>query len=710
MSAPVTLLVEIGCEEIPARMLPGAGRDLADLVTTILDKAGLAHGPAQPFWPPRRLAVRVPGTAPRAAERRELLLGPPAAAAWDAAGAPGKALVGFATKQGIPVERFTKHETPKGVYAAADVVRGGESVGDVLAAALPGAVAKMSFPKTMRWGGGEHTFVRPVHWVVALAGSEVLPLTLFGVAAGRATRGHRTLGPGPFEVPDADAWEGVLDKAGVVADPETRRARLDAALRDAAAAHGGRCVEDPELLQEVADMVEYPGALCGTFQERYVREVPAEILETCLRHHQKAFLVVGEKGPLPVFAVSVNVPADPEGHVRRGHEWVAESRLADALLFWNLDRKERLEARIPALEGVVFQKELGTYGAKSRRVTRFAGDCAAALALSSAERADLLRAAELARCDLVSGLVGEFPELQGIAGGLLARADGEPAGAADAVYDVYRPSGADDGLPKTFVGRLLGLLDRLDTLAGGFAVGLAPSGSRDPFALRRAGIGVVRLAAAEPRLALVPAVWGAMSLFDGKDGPDLLAKGDETRKALLDFLFERFAALAEKDGARYDEVASVRPVALETGFRAADLLERLAALREFRTSDDFLALAAASKRVGNILDQAETRGEPTRPDQEAGALALPAELALAEAVKGTAGTTEALLAARDYRGALAAIAALRGPVDRFFDDVLVMDPDARVRHARLGLLAGIRRLARAVVDISLIVVEGAEKN
>ncbi len=677
----------------------------------ILDRAGLAHGPARLFWTPRRLAVQVPATDLRTAEREETLLGPPAAAAWDAEGQPQKALAGFAAKQGLDPAAFTRQETPRGVYAAAAVRRGGEPVGAVLARDLPGAVAAMSFPKTMRWGGGEFRFVRPVHWVVALADGEVLPLELFGVKAGRATRGHRTLGHGPHDVPTAEAWEGVLEKAGVVADPTRRRDRLADSLREHAANEGGRPVDDPELLQESADIVEYPGALCGAFGESFVRDVPKEVLETCLRHHQKAFLVIdGNAGALPRFAVAVNVPRDPEGHVKRGHEWVVSGRLADAVYFWENDRKQRLDARLPALEGVVFQKELGTYADKTRRLARLAEAARGAIGLSAAETTELVRAATLARGDLVSGLVGEFPELQGVAGGLLARADGEPEGVAAAVYDLYRPAGVDDALPATRTGRLLGILDRLDTLAGGFAVGLAPSGSRDPFALRRAAQALVRLAAAEPAIDLRPGIMGALAIYDGTagGGPDLRAKSAETTAALTEFLLERWGYLMEREGARYDEVNAVRAlVAGGLGFRPGDLAERVAALRAFRGSADFTALAAAGKRCGNILAQARERGDDVRPGENADALALPAETGLAAAVAAAETSVATLVEGKQYRDALGTIAALRPAVDRFFEDVLVMDKDDRVRRGRLGLLARVRTLARAVVDMAEIVVEGS---
>lgn len=709
-----TLLVEIGCEEIPARMLPEAAAELERGLIQILDKAGLGHGAPRRFWTPRRLAVLVPETDSATAAKEDLLIGPPAAAAWDNTGAPGKALIGFAKKQGLEPSAFFRHETDKGVYAAARVARGGESIGAVLAAALPAAVASIPFPKMMRWAEGEHRFVRPVHWIVTLSGEELLPLAIFGVEAGRETAGHRTLGPGKQVVPSADQWEAVLEKAGVIVDPARRRIALATALAAEAEKAGGLLLPDPELLEQIADIVEYPGAVTGSFPARFVEELPWEVLKVCLRHHQLAFCIRGgDQKLLPHFAVAVNRPDDPEGHVRRGHEWAVVARLEDALFFWNEDRKAPLADRGPALDGVVFQKDLGTYAAKTGRVAELVAALGQRLGRPADSIPALGRAAELARCDLVTGLVGEFPELQGVAGGLLAFADGEPEAVAAAVYDLYRPAGGDDSLPASPEGKLLGLADRLDTLAGGFLAGLEPSGSKDPFALRRAGNALIRLAVADPLVDLRSALDLALARFPAAGtgpGPDLGSRAGESRSKLIDFLFERFAVLAEREGARYDEIAAVRAGVTAGGpFRPADLLARLAALRGFRESSDFLALVLASKRVGNILSQAEGRGERPEPGEGAAALALPAELELARAVGDAENTIARQREAGAYQAALATIAGLRPVVDRFFDDVLVMDPDAAVRRARLGLLARVRQLAGAVVEISEIVVLGSER-
>ncbi|MBP7146828.1 MAG: glycine--tRNA ligase subunit beta [Acidobacteria bacterium] len=706
MSSRVDLLVELGCEEIPARMLAGAAADLARIVVEALDRASLAHGAAREFWTPRRLAVLVAQCAATTPEREELLLGPPASAAWDAGGLPTRAAEGFARKHGRSGADLERVPGERGEYAALRVRRGGQPLGAIVAADLPAAIARMTSPKTMRWGDGEQRFVRPVHWVVALAGAEVVPLVVFGVPADRRTAGHRALAPGLHDVASAGEWEAVLEGAGVVADPARRRATLREALARASAEFGASLVDDEELLDESVGIVEFPGVQRGSFDERFVRELPAEVLRTCLKHHQKAFSLARDGAAAPGFAVAVNRPDDPEGHVRRGHEWVVSGRLEDALFFWSEDRKRPLAARLPQLAGVVFQKELGTYAAKTVRVTALARELAVRAGLDGQQQAWAERAALLARCDLVTGLVGEFPELQGVAGGLFARADGEDAPVCRAVYQLYVPASADGPLPDGDLARLLGLADRIDTLAGCFAVGVVPSGSRDPFSLRRAGTVAVRLARHLPWLDLAWLARRALEGYAGGDaGADLRARAGEAVPALLEFLFERFAAVAGRwiPGARYDEIAAVRAFA-SGSFVVADLYARVEALARFRASEDFYALAAASKRIRNILAQAAERGEAVAPG--AAQESAPREAEERELAAAVAGTDLAAFAS--YEEKLAALARLRPAVDRFFDRVLVMDPDTALRRARLGLLARLSELTRGVVDMSEIVVEGAK--
>ncbi len=700
-----TLLIEIGCEEIPARMLPQAARDVVAVVIELLDRAGLAHGEAQPLWTPRRLSMLIPEVEGATAARAEQVLGPPASAAFGTDGRPTKAVEGWAKKQGIELSQVMRVATEKGDYAGAQITRESRTVGEVLGSGFERGVASISFPKTMRWTRGEYLFVRPVHWLVALWGSQLLPLSLFGVQAGRQTRGHRGLDPGPHELATASAYLPTLEAARVIADPRRRKQSLREALESAARREAGTLVDDHELLDESCDIVEWPGALCGGFDAHYVTEVPSEVLSTCLRHHQKAFSLADPAGKLlPRFAVAINQLGDPEGHVRRGHEWVVSGRLADALFFWGEDRKQPLATREPRLEGIVFHRDLGTFAQKSRRVQRLAKQLVA-------ERGDVTlieRSAQLSRCDLVTGLVGEFPEIQGVVGGLLARADGEPKEVSDAIAALYLPSGPEDALPPTGAGRLLGIADRLDTLVGGFGVGLQPTGSKDPFGLRRAGTGLIRLALEEHRLDLMPWAAAALQGYDGSDGPDLRRKADELLPALTAFLFERFENVAGRvvDGVRYDELSAVKPFAQQQ-FNVSDLAKRLLAMSRFRVSADFLALAAAAKRVRNILEQARERGELLDGSgSNPAALQAGEERDLHAALAACQRQTATARQAGQYEEALSAIAALRPAVDRFFDKILVMDPDQEKRRARLAMLSALDTQARSVVDISQIVVEG----
>jgi glycyl-tRNA synthetase beta chain len=702
----VELLIEIGCEEIPARMLPGAARDLSRVVAGLLDQGGLGHGEPAAYWTPRRLAVHVPGTRARTEAAEETVIGPPANVAWDEQDRPTRAAEGFARKQGVAAEALTRVQTERGVYAGVVIEREPVDVGEVLASEFERAVSRISFPKTMSWGEGRHTFVRPVHWLVALADDRVLPLTLFGVRAGRLSRGHRVLAPEPIEIGRAAGWADALQAGHVQVDPHARRAALRRALAERARELGGDLVEDEELLAEVADMVEVPAALGGAFDRRFVDELPPEVLGTCLKHHQKAFSIRSDEGREPAFAVAVNMPDDPEGHIRRGHEWVVSGRLEDALFFWKEDLRRPLEERGAELEGVVFHDRLGTYADKTRRVVGLCGWIEERAELDGREVAALVRAAELARCDLVTGSVGEFPELQGVLGGLLAAEEGEPAAVVEAISGLYRPAGAEDSLPDGRVARLLGLADRLDTVVGGFAAGLIPSGSKDPFALRRAGTGLIRLAAAVEGLDLREAVDEAVAALGRTAGTEVVDRAREARGPILDFLLDRFATLAEREGARYDEINAVRAVA-DRRFDPADLFRRVKALAAFRESDDFLALAVASKRVRNILAQAVERGDAVEPGQHDAQLGEPEALALRDEVARVEGELADLGDPPDYRAALARLAATRRVVDRFFDEVLVMDPDAGRRAARLGLLARLNQLAQDVVDLSQIVVEGA---
>ena len=675
------LLIEIGCEEIPARMIGGAARDLAAIVAGLLDRAGLPHGALSGRGGPRRLSVTVESVALRQEDREETVLGPAASVAFDKDGKPTPAAIGFARKQGLDPSELERLDNEKGSYAGFTRRVTGKSLGDVLSASLPPAVAGMSFPKTMRWGTGEHRWVRPVHSLVVLHGTEVLPVEVLGARAGRASQGHRFLAPGPVSLARADDYAEALSAAKVVVDAARRREVLDRALHRAAEGAGGALVEDAGLLDEVADLVEWPGVVTGRFDPSFL-DLPREILVTTLRHHQKSFSVQGASGLLPAFLSVADTDRDPGGHVRRGNEWVVVGRLTDARFFWEEDRKRPLADRADDLARVVFHKKLGSYAEKVGRVAALA-EAIATRAGTDAPRA--ARAASLSKCDLVTGLVGEFPELQGVVGGLLLRAEGDDGRVAAAVAEHYRPASADDAIPGSDEGAVVAVADRLDTIRGLLEAGEAPTGSRDPFGLRRAASGIFRILAERP----LPLTLRDLGELSGGSAPTAT------------FLQERLNRWLEDRGYAPNEIWAVRrqnvsPTDFE-GWTLAEILTRLAVVATVRGRDDFAKLVELTKRVDNILGkQPAIDGTHTREFHETAASAL----ALAE--KHEVLRPKVLEASRtsNFRQVVDLLSELIPSVAKFFDDVLVLDPnDPGATRARCDLLARVRTTVTRDFDI-----------
>lgn len=691
MSAP--LLLEIGCEEIPARMIADAAAEIARRVAGILDGAGIPHGLVTGWGGTRRLAVLAGDVGEREPDRTERVLGPAARAAFGADGAPTPAALGFARKQGVDPSALRRVATDKGEYVAIDRRAAGRSLEEVLADALPAAVASMSFPKTMRWGDGRHRWVRPVHWIVALHGSDTIRLEIFGVGSGSASRGHRFLAPGPVEVGDAARYSAVLERARVVVDPGDRRRLLSRRLAEAAAAAGGQLLDDALLLEEVVDLVEWPGVVVGGFDPGYL-DLPREILVTTLRHHQKSFSVQVSGRLLPLFLSVSNTDRDPAGHIRRGNEWVVGGRLEDARFFWTEDRKAPLETRLPALSGVVFHKKAGTYGDKSQRLAAMARTLASRLGFDDDLTAICARAAALAKADLVTGLVGEFPELQGIVGGLLLRGENADERLAQAVYEHYRPAAADDPTPSTVAGRIVALADKLDSVASLVGAGEKPTGSRDPFGLRRAANGLFRI--------VLESDW-ALSIRDLTAIATSGAGAHGAEGAVTSFLESRIQEFLRDRGASANEVRAVFLAGegrAAAGWAIPEIASRLAALRTVRDRDDFRQLVDLVRRVDNIHGKAAAvvaapaDGDPAWREEAPAAVELDA--LLRECAPWMARCAEE----RRFEDAVETLARFLRPVERFFDQVLVIDPGKpSAMRSRLDLLARTRSLLTLHFDI-----------
>jgi glycyl-tRNA synthetase beta chain len=665
-------------------MIPTAAADLGRRVTEILDRASLGHGAVSAWGGARRLAVRVESVVARQDDRDEVVLGPPAAIAFDGAGA-----LGFARRHGLAPERLERITNDKGVYAGAAVRVPGRTLEAVLAETLPAAVAGMSFPKTMRWAEGEHRFVRPVHWVLALHGAQPLALELFGIEAGQHSVGHRFLGPGRVRVPDAGAYEAALEAACVIADPRRRSARLREHLVRAAAEVGGAPVDDPGLLEEVADLVEWPGVVAGTFDASFL-DLPRELLVTALRHHQKCFSVQDETGALrPAFLAAMNCERDPAGHIRRGNEWVVGGRLQDARFFWIEDRRTPLRDRLPKLAGVVFHARCGSYADKADRLALLAGALAERIGLDTVDREAAREAAGLAKADLVSGLVGEFPELQGTVGGLLLEAEGAPSAVWRAVYEHYRPAGRADALPSNAIACVVAVADKLDTAARLLAAGERASGSRDPLGLRRAGNGLVRI---------VLERGFPLSLAD-------LGELGGAEPTLLEFLEERLLAVLRDAGHAPNEIqAALRPRVAPDEFRRrplADLAARLAALRTVRGREDFRLLVQLTERVDSILTKnAGTFAELARSGTSTWVETEPAARELAALLEGRGAELGRRAQRGEYGEVIGVLAEFIAPVERFFRDVLVLDPrQPAATLDRRALLDRLREVLTRCFDI-----------
>jgi glycyl-tRNA synthetase beta chain len=648
-AASLPFLLEIGTEEIPDWMIPAA---LASL-RVLFEKLNIPYDAVKLDATPRRLVLRAEGLPAKQADSEERVLGP-------AKSAPAKAVAGFARKHGLEPEALSVESTPKGDYYTVVRTVAGRATRDILAEALGGLILQIGFPKTMYWTGkGGPRFIRPIRWIVALLGDEVVPFELAGVRSGAVTSGHRRLGAREITVTTAD-YEQKLRENYVILSAEERRNKIRTELA------GARLKADSALVETLVYLTEHPTPIVGSFDAEFLA-LPEEVLVTVMRHHQKYFSVEDEHGKLaPQFVAVMNIPSDPEGFVRRGNERVLRARFNDARFFWQTDQKKSLAARVPDLAHVTFQAKLGTYLEKTARVQELVG------ALGGDAHA--VRAAELAKCDLTTELVKEFTELQGVVGGLYARAQGEPDAVWQAIYDQYKPESMEDAIPRNRTGQVVALADKLDTLRGCFGVGLIPTGSRDPFALRRAAQGVVKI------------------LVEGKidlDLAPLVNDGTDGARALTEFLQDRIRYyFKDVRGFKYDEVNA----AMAVGWgNLVDLEARLIRIRALRSSPDFEPLAASFKRIRNILDQQKFTG--------ANAEAIDPKL-LQDGPERDLYDEYRRIAGQPIESV---VSRLRPKVDLFFDKVLVNAREDDIRRNRLMLLGTLLLEFSNIADFSEIV-------
>ena len=704
MSAPTegcrSLLIELGCEELPAGQLHSQLALLAEGLQRGLTEAGLIETSAtdrpvvpRGFATPRRLAVIIDAVRARQPDRLIERKGPAESAAFGADGRPTPAAEGFARSVGRSVAELERLDNEQGRWLLARIQEPGRGLAEVLPEILEATVRSMAGARSMRWSDRPERFLRPVRWLLALHGNDEVPLAAFGLTAGRETHGHRIHAPGPHAVAAVEGYLATLESAFVQVDAARRRDRIAAAATHLARAAGLQVQLDADLLDEVAGLTEWPVPVIGSFDEAFL-EVPAEALICSMQQHQKCFPLRHADGRLAARFIAVaNIESQDVAAMTAGFERVIRPRLADARFFYEQDRRSPLAARLPRLETVKFQDKLGSVAAKLRRLQALVGELAPAL---GADLQIASRAALLCKCDLLSEMVGEFPELQGIMGRYYALADGEPEAVARAIESHYLPRQAGDDLPADAAGRALALADRLDTLVGVFAAGQKPRGGKDPFALRRAALGVIRiLDAAGADLALDWLIDRTANQLLEVLGPDA-DLGAQLRGELEEFLLERLRSHAAEAGIEANTLQAVAAVGVS---RVPEFMARARAVQAFSEEPLAERLIAANKRIANLLKQVE---EGHTGSVDVAALIEPAERALHEALQRT--ESQLLATARngqrDYTAELSALATLREPVDRFFDEVMVMADEPTLRHNRLRLLQQLRALFLRVADVA----------
>jgi glycyl-tRNA synthetase beta chain len=697
----VELLLEIGCEEIPAGMLPKAISELKTILEKHLTAENLAEGTqVETYGGPRRLTAVIRNVIAKQSDAENEITGPPKSVAYDNVGAPTRAAVSFAEKQGVGLHELIVVQTPKGEYLAAKITRRGRTAHELLSEILPRAIHDLSWPRTMTWTGTEGArFIRPIRWIVAVLDRKPLKFSFGGVTSGDVTRGHRFLGSQEIRVNSFPDYEKKLHANGVVVRPAERLERISHELAGHAKRASYKVHEDADLLHQVTYLNEFPHVIEGSFDPAFL-DLPDEILITVMRGHQKYFAVEKRSGELaPHFLAVINMKKDTQGLMRAGHERVLRARFADARFFWESDQKCRLADNLPKLARVTYESRLGSYADKVERmrsIARWFAEQWFNLGMIQAHVADADRAAELAKCDLVTEMVREFSELQGIVGGLYAKAQGESEEVADAVYDHYRPVGLDDPIPRNLTGCAVALADKLDSIVGCFTVGVIPTGSSDPYALRRAALGIVKIILERQlSVSLSSAIGAGAKALHAHPPKKTVTAAQENQ--ILEFLLERAKfVLREKSGYAYDEVNAV--------FRAGaddlvDVEKRLRALKGIRKSKNFEPLAVSFKRIRKILEKANLPAEALH-HVHVDLFEKDAERELHAAVRKAAGKVNDDKRAGRYQEALEEIAGLRKVVDNFFEGVMVMAEDEAVRKNRLALLAEVLREFTTIADFS----------
>ena len=708
-------LLEIGCEEIPARMIAAASQELREGVGALLNRERLGGGEVTSFDTPRRIAVMVPAVAPGQADVTEQLSGPSVHVAYKD-GKPTPAAHAFAKKAGIDVAQLERATTSKGEYVTAKVTKKGRSAAEILAESLPKEISTIYWPKNMCWRVPNERFVRPVRWLVAMLDGDTVPLEFDGIRAGNTSRGHRILSTGSVTIPTAGpAYVETLRAAKVLGRVEREhqiRKALDAATR---AISGARWREDKALLDSVVNLTEYPSVILGSFDPQFLA-LPEEVLVTVMRDHQKYFAVEDAGGRLlPHFLAVLNTDSDPQGLIRHGNERVLRARFNDARFFWETDQKKSLLERLDSLKHVTFQKDLGSYYDKTQRVQRLCSWLSEILKQHGvAVRPGVIhKAACLAKTDLTTELVKEFTELQGIVGGLYARVQQlDPSlpeatrfAIAEAVYDHYKPESTDDEVPRSLEGAVLSIGDKADTIAGMFALGSVPSGSKDPFALRRQANGIVKIIAEKKiPLRLSELMRDARSGYQKAEAKKKFVEDTKFDDSVSAFFRERLEFyLRDVHGFAYDVVNAVLAADADD---VVDSLVRAEAVRKVQHMPEFQAIGAACKRIRNILRQAAEKGIRPAAKLEYLPDAAPEEENLMAYLEQTGPKVEAHRDKKEYVDALLLLSTMRERVDAFFDKVMVMVEDERVRANRLALLQTLLKEFSTIADFSEIVTEG----